>query len=537
MLKNLRLGARLGLGFTIIVLVFAAVSVTVYVSLLKIDENVTIIRDFNIPKTDHAADIRAAMFQMRLAMLRVVANQGDRSADGNVVRKHRADLHAGIEVFEKLLKLRSFPEEIGSMKMIQEHLAALIPLQEQLIDRTTEHEAEAFATMSEHAAEIISNANKIMAFETARSLARATLVAEEVEMADRILIISMLVAIVLAALVAFLVTRSITRPVGNMVGTVKAMAEGDLSQSIVAESNDEIGILQAELGQMREHLSRMIGEVHSSAEQLVESATGLSSAANDVRQGSEHQSEAAAAMAAALDEMTTSISQVAALSDDARQTSVEAGKTASAGSGTIHSMVDEISQMADAIGESAVRSQQLGRESERISSIVHVIRDVADQTNLLALNAAIEAARAGEQGRGFAVVADEVRKLAEKTTTSAQEITEMVGAIQTGATAMSSQMETTSRQMQEGVELAKKAGDTVGEINTGAQNVVNVIDEVSSALKEQEAASHDIAARVEQIVQMVEENSSAIGSVAESSGNLNTLATALRGSVGRFRMA
>ena len=102
---------------------------------------------------------------------------------------------------------------------------------------------------------------------------------------------------------------------------------------------------------------------------------------------------------------------------------------------------------------------------------------------------------------------------------------------------MSTQMETTSKRMQEGMEMAQKAGGTVGEIDTGAQNVVHMIDDVSRALKEQATATQEIAAKVEQIVQMVDENSTAVGSVASSAEELNALATTLRGSVGRFKVS
>ncbi|MDR1849871.1 MAG: methyl-accepting chemotaxis protein, partial [Zoogloeaceae bacterium] len=298
MLKNLSLGVRLGLGFISIVLVFAAVITVTYMNLREAEDNAANIRDFTLHKVNQAAAIRASMFQMRLAMLKVTANQGDRSRDGEEARKFRAELLSHIDEIETLFKRRIYPEEVETIKPIKENLNALIPYQEQLINRTTNDEAATFAQMSRHAAIVMENSGKLMNFENVRIAARAKNVLHEVETTNRELVIGLLVGILLSALLAFLVTRSITKPVFSMVDTVKAMAGGDLSQAIVAESKDEIGILQAELGEMRESFVKMISEIRDSAGQLSESSTELASAAHGVRKGSEFQSEAAAAMAA-----------------------------------------------------------------------------------------------------------------------------------------------------------------------------------------------------------------------------------------------
>ena len=63
--------------------------------------------------------------------------------------------------------------------------------------------------------------------------------------------------------------------------------------------------------------------------------------------------------------------------------------------------------------------------------MVKLIRTIAGQTNLLALNATIEAARAGEAGKGFAVVASEVKSLAVQTAKATEEISRLIGAVQT----------------------------------------------------------------------------------------------------------
>jgi methyl-accepting chemotaxis protein len=530
MLQNFRLGLRLGLGFFSVVLVFIVASVALFLRLSEIEGNSHIINDTNIPKTVVADKLRGEMYEMRLSFFRLTSQHNEQNIQA--LLQHRAALMSSIDEFEKLLKLRTHDKEVQFLDALRKNISSIIPLQDRLIN-SGETDQEAIARFAGAA---IENVRDLMAFENDRNKFRATEILSGSSKAAVTLIVATFIAAVLALGAAVLVTRSVTGPIARIVETVGAMAGGDLSRTIKAEGKDEIGTLQAELGRMSGNLARMIGEIRDAAKQLVASTADLSGAASNVQKGSDLQSDAASAMAAALEEMSTSISHVSTLSEDARQSSTEAGHSAHSGSGTIHAMVDEIRQVADAIRDGAVKAQQLGKESERISTIIHVIRDVADQTNLLALNAAIEAARAGEQGRGFAVVADEVRKLAEKTTASAQEITEMVGSIQSGSGAMSAQMEMTAKRMQDGMELAQKAGGAIGEIDTSAQNVVQMIDEVSSALKEQAAASHDIAGRVEQIVQMAEENSGAVTSTSAIVNQLNALAGALSGNVQRFKI-
>src|SRR5690606_9471673 len=141
----------------------------------------------------------------------------------------------------------------------------------------------------------------------------------------------------------------------------------------------------------------------------------------------------------------------------------------------------------------------VGEKSERISSIVQGIKEVADQTNLLALDAAIEAARAGEQGRGFAVVADEARKLAGRTAQATTDISDMVGGMQSSAEEAVATMRQAVERVESGVQLASRAGESIGGISDGTQRVVEAVDEISSALKEQSAASNDIAINIEKI--------------------------------------
>jgi methyl-accepting chemotaxis protein len=314
------------------------------------------------------------------------------------------------------------------------------------------------------------------------------------------------------------------------------IAQGDLTVKVHPESGDEIGQLLAATGDMAEHLRTAIDEIRRAADNLESSAARLAGASEQVATGSESQSEAAEAMAASVEEMTASIQQVADHSHQAGLISTAAGNTASEGAVVIEHAASEMANIADSVKQATLTVQDLGRQSEAISTIVNTIKDIADQTNLLALNAAIEAARAGEQGRGFAVVADEVRKLAERTAKSTQEISSMINGIQAGTREAVNRMETGVGQVEEGVNLAHRAGESIARIKAEASQVANSVEGIAIALREQSSASSHIAGNVSHIVSQAETNHAKSRETARSAGDLQSLAHALKDSVARFRV-
>lgn len=135
---------------------------------------------------------------------------------------------------------------------------------------------------------------------------------------------------------------------------------------------------------------------------------------------------------------------------------------------------------AQTLAEAQKLMYALNQQSEQINKMTGDISKIADQTNLLALNAAVEAARAGEQGRGFAVVANEVRQLSKGSSEAVAKITRVLQE-------NSALVEKTSQAMQDVVNNSEKSQESIGEIEsivgeilTGAQNVSQSVEKLSS---------------------------------------------------------
>jgi methyl-accepting chemotaxis protein len=336
--------------------------------------------------------------------------------------------------------------------------------------------------------------------------------------------------------VYFSIKRSVTQPLDDVTRGLRDIAEGegDLTRRLEVEGRDEIGEVALAFNLFMEKLQAVIGEVKSSAAQVMRTVEELNSVTRRVADNSQLASGEAFAMAAQVEIMTYTLDGLASQAEDVQRTSTESSEHSTRGGEIIHAASAEMDRVNAAVSESSRIIQDLGEHSGQISQIVNVIREIADQTNLLALNAAIEAARAGEQGRGFAVVADEVRKLAERTSNSTQEITGMIEKIQTGTRQAILSMESGVSRVGAGAALAQQAGVAINEITERVGQVVAAVDGISSSLKEQALSNGENAHKVENIARLSEENSSAFHDTAKTVQYIDDLARNLDSLVGRF---
>ncbi|MFZ2267271.1 MAG: methyl-accepting chemotaxis protein [Azonexus sp.] len=344
-----------------------------------------------------------------------------------------------------------------------------------------------------------------------------------------------LILLVLLSLVGWQVSSSVLRQLGGepqaAAAVMQRVANGDLTASF---DSAPAGSLLRALGDMVGSLRQLVGEINADANRLVSNAEKIATASDEVARAAEQQSDATSAMAAAIEELTVSSNHI---SDSARETArdtTEAVALSGQGTERVQQASQAIQKISDTVSDASGRIRALEDRAKQVSSIANVIKDIAGQTNLLALNAAIEAARAGEQGRGFAVVADEVRKLAERTSTATTEIEQMILGIQSDTGGAVDAMNAALPEVQEGVQLASSASESLQAIESGARRTLERVGEVADATKEQSAASTSIAQRVEQIANMVEETTGTIRGTAATAHQLENIAVNLKQLIGRF---
>ncbi|MGC3965567.1 MAG: methyl-accepting chemotaxis protein [Rhodocyclaceae bacterium] len=448
---------------------------------------------------DRKDKIGEAIVGKRKAVLDGAAAYDKRFADTAVEKKLVGTLHEDLSSYLDVMDRVVATAQKSDVVMGGENLALqLISTQGRPLSQKVQEDFVQLARYNSDEAK-----NELSAIDTAFSTTMYISVAAAV------------VSIVVLAVLGLLIGRSITSALTRMRDEIIYTADHlDFTHAVPVRNNDEIGQTLTAYNRLLERLRTSFGQIKQAVSEISSAAGEIDSKTSAIADNSRVQSDASSGMASAMEEVTVSIAHIADRSHEANRQSMASDEVAERGAEVVLATVEEIKSIAESVRSASERIAALREDSENINSVVGVIKEVADQTNLLALNAAIEAARAGEQGRGFAVVADEVRKLAERTANSTQEIAGLITRMQTGAEEAVESMNVAVAKVDEGAANASSAGEAIQKIRSETSQVMSMVDEISSAIREQNTACTEISRQVEQIAQMTDGNFGAVANTA-----------------------
>ncbi|APO47424.1 methyl-accepting chemotaxis protein [Paenibacillus xylanexedens] len=381
----------------------------------------------------------------------------------------------------------------------------------------------------------------------------------------RLIMIIGIISIVLGMVIALIMGRIISKPVAHVARAASRIADGDLTgEAIVVRNRDEIGELAESFNKMMENLRHLIHQVGHNADRVAASSEELTASTEQTATATEQVATTMEEIATGMDtqvsmvgdgfhtinELSTGFQQMTVNTQNMSDEATNASAKTISGNDAVQSAVGQMNSIHQTVRVLAKVIEELGNHSDEIGSMVESISEISAQTNLLSLNAAIEAARAGEHGRGFEVVATEVRKLSDQSAKSAEQISVLVAAIRNGMNNASQSMGEVNAEVQEGIELVRKAGGTFEEIREAVSNVAGQTQEVSASIEQMAAGVEQInvsmktimevtenaAAGTEEVSATSEEQLSAMQEIASAANDLSSMAEELQESVSRFKV-
>jgi len=357
---------------------------------------------------------------------------------------------------------------------------------------------------------------------------------------------------------------SLVNSLNELETTSLKVAQGDLTVKTTLQTKDEIANLAGIFNKMTDNLNNLVKQVSYSVKDMYQGTEEMSTAADQTAQGAQQVAVSVSQLAVGYQQQAHSVNdslkninginnsaqKISLNSDNVAKMAVSTESHAKEGCDQAQKAVGKIKQIKSTAVKTSETANKLSKLGSDIEQIIDLIKGIAAQTNLLALNAAIEAARAGEHGKGFAVVADEVKKLAGQSAEATEKVTDMIKEIQSKTDNVVVEMDASIKEIEEGVVVIGKVGDSLAEILSEAQNVskhveeslkiaVSLTEDSDSVVKMMEnisSVTEESSASAEEISSITQEQTASLEEINASSQTLARIAENLQRQVSAFRV-
>lgn len=368
-----------------------------------------------------------------------------------------------------------------------------------------------------------------------------------------VMILSILAAVLLSIRFAKFVANLFVEPIHQINAASAKLAQGDLNIEIEPLHPDELGEMTVSFKEAADmiklyisELSRGLGEVASGnfdvssnvdfkgdfsalahaldaiVAELSETLQKINDGAEQVALGANQMAESAQALAEGATDQAGAVEELTATIQNITEAVITTSEKAGLSHQNAQTFEAAAQKSSEDIQELTVAMERINATSKEIANIIAEIEDIASQTNLLSLNASIEAARAGEAGKGFAVVADQIGKLASDSADSAINTKRLI--------------ENSINEIQLGNEITAKTTTAIESVINGIKELAESTKEISELSEVQADSMRQLELGVEQISEVIQNNSAAAQETSATSQELSAQSDSLEDLVGQFQL-
>ncbi|WP_333798484.1 MCP four helix bundle domain-containing protein [Trichlorobacter lovleyi] len=262
MLKNMKIGKRLAVGFAAVLILLTIIAVVSYVNVTSLDNEMDSLIEDKIVKIDLLTDIRisANVSARAIRNMLLVSEPAERQKELARVKEAGEKITKGIEDFEKMIKTDSGRKLMAAVK---DKRAAMQADQKQVIDlsqsgkrdeaiqlltsKLRQSQAEYFKAIGE----FMDYQKKLVKESGKKGIALAN-------QTKTIVLVLGIASLIIGIFMGWFITKSIVTPINACVDAANKIAAGNTDVQLDSTAKDETGILQAAMNKMAEAIQALI---------------------------------------------------------------------------------------------------------------------------------------------------------------------------------------------------------------------------------------------------------------------------------------
>jgi len=272
-------------------------------------------------------------------------------------------------------------------------------------------------------------------------------------------------AVIFALLITFIYTRfaavELDMPLGVITQSIQEVAKGNLQETVLVLSQDEIGVLSLNLNKMITSLRAMIGKIDQASHSVSETNNKLTAHSDQIEQGAALQASSVEETSASMEEMNLSNRQIAESVETLARSAEESSASILQMGATIDEVAKNVETLSEAVEETTSSLQEMNASLQEVATNVQQLSNRS--------NEAVKSLQ--EMENGIRVVGDS----SQQTASLSEQVSEDADQ---GAKAVEMTIKGIER-IRKSSEEAAVVIDSLSERAQEIGNILNVIDDIT----------------------------------------------------------